>query len=39
MAEYLEVKPNTFYLWISGRFNFGTAKERQLQQIIDTLRE
>mgnify|MGYP003303045899 CR=1 FL=1 len=39
MAEYLEIKKNSFYNWIHGDYNLSEEKQRQLNDIITNLKE
>lgn len=39
IAEYLEISTTTIYSWLNGQFEFGEAKEQQLREIIDLLKE
>lgn len=39
LAEYLEIQRNSFYNWLKGYYNLGDDKQRQLQDIINNLKE
>ena len=39
IAEYLELKQNSFYCWIKGYYDLGENKQRQLKEIISNLKE
>ena len=39
MAEYLEIRPDSFYNWLNGYYNFGEDRQKQLQAIIETIKE
>lgn len=39
LAEYLEIKVNSFYSWLNGYYDLGADKQKQLQNIIDNLTE
>lgn len=39
LAEYLEIQRNSFYNWLKGYYNLGDDKQRQLQEIINNLKE
>ena len=39
LAEYLEIKRNSFYNWLKGYYNFSEEKQKQLQDIINNLKE
>lgn len=39
IAEYLEVRQDSFYSWLKGYYNFSIERKEQLQDIIANLRE
>ena len=39
IAEYLEIKPNSFYCWLKGYYDFSCRRLERLQEILDTLKE
>lgn len=39
LAEYLEIKPNSFWSWLHGFYDFGYKKAERLNEIIGNLRE
>ena len=39
LAEYIELKPNSFYSWLKGEYELSSQKERQLNEIIHCLKE
>lgn len=39
LAEYLEIQRNSFYNWLKGYYNLGDEKQKQLQDIINNLKE
>lgn len=39
IAEYLEIKDNSFYLWLNNHYNFGSSKLRKLDDILNNLTE
>ena len=39
IAGFLEVKRNSFYNWLNGYYNFGEDRQKQLQAIIETIKE
>lgn len=39
LAEYLEIKTNSFYSWLNGYYDLGAEKQKQLQSIINNLTE
>lgn len=39
LAEYLEIQKNSFYNWLKGYYNLGDEKQKQLQDIINNLKE
>ena len=38
MAEYLEIKQDSFYCWLKGYYQLSTKKQKQLDQILDLLK-
>lgn len=39
LAEYLEIKSESFYCWLKGYYTLGFEKQKKLEEIIDTLKE
>lgn len=39
IAEYLEVKPNSFYNWLKGQYDFCFDTQQRLKEIISNLWE
>ena len=39
LAEYLEIRHNSFYSWLNGQYDFGTERQKKLQEIINTIKE
>lgn len=39
IAEYLELKQDSFYCWIKGYYDLGENKLRQLKEIVSNLKE
>ena len=39
IAEYLEIRQDSFYNWLKGNYNFSDKRIEKLKCIIDTLRE
>lgn len=39
IAEYLEVKPNSFYNWLKGQYDFCFDTQQRLNEIISNLWE
>lgn len=39
IAEYLEIKQDSFYSWLKGYYDFSYDRQYKLKKIIDTLRE
>lgn len=39
IAEYLEVRQDSFYSWLKGYYNFSIERKEQLKEIIDNLKE
>ena len=39
IAEYIEIKPNSFYSWLNNQFELGAEKTKKLEYVIDTLWE
>ena len=37
IAEYLEIKQDSFWSWLHGYYNFGENKQHRLAEIIDDL--
>ena len=39
IADYLEIKPDSFYSWLKGYYQFGEHKQRRLAEIITNIKE
>lgn len=39
IADYLEIKQNSFYSWLNGQYDLSTQKQTQLKEIISILKE
>lgn len=39
LAEYLEVKQDSFYCWLKGYYDFSDQKQADLKTIIENLKE
>ena len=39
IAEYLEIKQDSFYSWLKGYYSFSFDRKQKLRNIIDTLKE
>ena len=39
IAEYLEIKQDSFYCWLKGYYNLGDKKISQLKEIINNIKE
>ncbi|MEF2837607.1 MAG: hypothetical protein U0N82_07780 [Oscillospiraceae bacterium] len=39
IAEYLEIRQDSFYSWLKGYYRFSIDRKEKLKGIIDTLRE
>ena len=39
IAEYLEIKQQSFYNWLKGSYDLSFKKQIKLQEIIITLKE
>lgn len=39
LSEYLEITQDSFYCWLKGYFDLGDKKQKQLNEIIDNLKE
>lgn len=39
IAEYLEIRQDSFYSWLKGYYNLGYSKQRKLKEIISNLSE
>lgn len=39
LAEYLEIKQDSFYCWLKGYYDLGDEKVKQLREIIINLKE
>lgn len=39
LAEYLDIRQDSFYSWLKGRYNLGEQKQIALQEILDTIKE
>ena len=39
IAEYLDIRPNSFYNWLKGQYDFSFDRQQQLKEIIENLKE
>ena len=39
IAEYLEIRQDSFYSWLKGYYNFSIDRKEQLKDIIANIRE
>ena len=39
IADYLEIKQDSFYSWLKGYYNFSLERKEQLKDILANLRE
>lgn len=39
LAEYLEIRQDSFYSWLKGYYCFGIERQQKLKGIIDLLKE
>lgn len=39
LAEYLEIRTDSFYCWLKGYFDLSYNKQRRLRDIIDNIKE
>lgn len=39
IAEYLEIRQDSFYSWLKGHYDFSFDRKEQLKEIISNLRE
>ena len=39
LAEYLDIRQDSFYSWLKGRYNLGEQKQHALKEILDTIKE
>lgn len=39
LAEYMEIKQDSFYCWLKGYYNLSDEKQNRLNEIIMTLKE
>lgn len=39
LADYLEIKQDSFYSWLKGYYDFGEARQKQLYEILCNLKE
>lgn len=39
LSEYLEIKTDSFYCWLKGYYDLSYQKQKQLHEIINTLKE
>lgn len=37
IAEYLEIKQDSFYCWLKGYYDFSLNRKRRLAEVLDTL--
>jgi len=38
IAEFLEIKQDSFYLWLKGYYRFSDDRKRRLEEIISDLK-
>ena len=38
IAEYLEIKQDSFWSWLHSYYDFGSEKQQRLEEIIETLK-
>lgn len=39
LAEYLEIRQDSFYNWLNGQYDLGDKKQKRLFEIVATLKE
>ena len=39
LAEYLEIKRDSFYSWLHGYYDFGIDKQKRLYEIVNNIKE
>ena len=39
LAEYLEIKQDSFYSWLRGYYNLSDEKQQRLKDILTNLKE
>ena len=39
IAEFLEIRQDSFYSWLKGYYNLSLEKQRQLNEILSNLKE
>lgn len=39
IAEFIEIKPSSFYSWLDGQYEFNDERKRKLDFVLDTLQE
>lgn len=39
LAEYLEIRQDSFYNWLNGQYDLGDKKQKRLFEIVSTLKE
>lgn len=39
LAEFLEIRQDSFYNWLKGYYNLSAEKQKRLQEIIALLKE
>lgn len=39
IAEYLEIRQDSFYSWLKGYYRFSNERQQKLKEIIEILRE
>ena len=39
LAEYLEIKQDSFYSWLRGYYNLSDEKQQRLNEILTNLKE
>lgn len=39
LAEYLEIRQDSFYNWLNAQYDLGDKKQKRLFEIVATLKE
>lgn len=39
IADYLEIKKNSFYNWLKGQYTFSQERQNRLKEVITCLKE
>lgn len=39
IADYLEIKKNSFYNWMKGQYTFSQERQNRLKEVITCLKE